>query len=437
VYQLHHKYKGLFDKCVDLYRKYKDREYIYIIPLVLLSLSVRLRYFYYLLTSGKGFPQSDDSQWYLDYAHALLADFRIGLHMNDIMYVGYNLLLTLLVAIFKDPVYVILVQAVAASLSVILVYKIALMLFNRTTAIIASFFYCNYSWGITLWSMYILSDSFFIDLLLLNVYFLLMFINTHKKKFRVLFIATAVFMIFFRPTGIISLGFIMFYILLNLPRKSVIDFIKRHRLVIGGSLTATVAVFAFLYTGGKLDLLLESMQFNAKKVLYNIYANGWIYDKPSPHDHYFRPDYNINILNSLIVSFIINNWDDVSVIYGKRIIAFLGRWVWETNLGSKRGILRFAVNLLPTFLFLAGTVAAIANGVFRKTSIVWLNILTAFVFCIVFFIDGMYRYKAPGIPFIAIVVAYGADRIIRLAISIAKTYAGKLLWNKEKFKEKY
>jgi hypothetical protein len=135
----------------------------------------------------------------------------------------------------------------------------------------------------------------------------------------------------------------------------------------------------------------------------------------------------INIGNSLIASFVINNWDHIAVVYGKRVIAFLGRWVWEINLTSKRGILTFAENLLPTVLFLTGTVAAIMNGVFRRASIVWLMIIVAFVFCIIFFIDGMYRYRTPAIPFIAIAVAYGSDRAIHVVMIIAKQLTGNLL----------
>ena len=116
--------------------------------------------FFVLLTSGHGLPQSTDSQWYLDYANALVANFCDGVDMNDVLYLGYNLLLSLLLYIFKDPVIIVFIQAVTAALGVILVYKIANMLFNRTTAIIAALFYCA-AWDITLWSMYILSDSFF------------------------------------------------------------------------------------------------------------------------------------------------------------------------------------------------------------------------------------------------------------------------------------
>lgn len=123
-----------------IYHKYKQFDLIYILPLALLSLWVRLRYFFYLLSSGKGFPQSDDTQWYLDYAYSLMKHFKVGLDMNDILYLGYNVLLTVMLAIFRDPVAVIFIQVVTAALSVILVYKISQMIFNRTTAIIASLF---------------------------------------------------------------------------------------------------------------------------------------------------------------------------------------------------------------------------------------------------------------------------------------------------------
>ena len=294
------------------------------------------------------------------------------------------------------------------------------MLFNKVTAILASYFYCYYSWGITLWSMYILADSFFISLLLLCVYFLLLFMESNKGIYKLLFIMTLLYMLVFKPTGIISVGFIMVYLVINLHRKTIVDFVKKNRLALGAFVTAAVAVGLYLYIGNKLDPLISSMQFNAKKVLYNIYAKGWIYDRPSSHDHFYRPDYMINIGNSLIVSFVINNWDHIVIVYGKRIIAFLGRWVWEIDLTSKRGVLRFAKNILPTVLFLVGTAFAIKNRLFRQASIVWLMIFGVFVFCILFFIDGMYRYRTPAIPFIAIAVAYGADRVIHSAILIAK-----------------
>lgn len=389
----------------------KNKDFIFLIPFVLLSLKVRLQYFYFLKSPGQSFPQAADSTWYLNYAYALLENKRIGTSMDDLMYMGYNLTLTLLIAIFKDPVTIIFIQVVTAGLSVILVYKIARMLFNRITAIIASYLYCFHTWGITLWSVYILSDSFFISLLLLCVYLLLKSMSSAKKLYKVLFIVSAIYLAVFKPTGIIAVSLILLYMLINANKRMLLHFVGKHRVALGTALASVTAAMLFLVFGGKLDPLLNSMQHNIKMVLYNVYAKGWIYDIPTPHDHPFKPDYNINIMNNLAISFIVNNWDHISIIYAKRMVAFLGRWVWMTDLSSAGGIVAFAKNLLPSFLFMTGTVVALASGVFKKASVVWLLVLGVFVFCIVFFIDGMYRYRTPSIPFIAIIVAYGAERI--------------------------
>ncbi|NOU98195.1 hypothetical protein GC093_33930 [Paenibacillus sp. LMG 31456] len=346
--------------------------------------------------------------------------------MNDIMYIGYNLLLALLLGLFKDPVAVVFIQAVVAGLSIIFVYKISRMLFNKITAIIASFFYYYYSWPITLWSTYILSDSFFISLLLLNVYLLLKFMQSNKSVYKILFIMSSVYILVFRPTGVVSLFFIMVYILINIDTQKVWEFINRHRLAIGGSLAAAVITVIYLFVGNKLDPFLSSMQFNAKMVLYNVYAKGWIYDRPSPHDYFYKPNYTIDVLNSLILSFLVNNWDHVSILYGKRIIAFVGKWAWDIKLTGIRSYVRLGWYLLPAALFLVGTIAAIVQGIFRKASILWLTIFAVFVFCIILFIDGMYRYKAPSVPFIMIVVAYGAERVFHEGFVLVKKMAVKL-----------
>jgi len=401
------------------------------IPLVLLTLAKTMGYFFWRLFSGQGIYQSDDSKWYLEYANGLIANFTVGLHMNDILYLGYNMLLTLLLAVFKDPIVVVFLQGVAGSLSVIFVYKIACMLFNRATAIIASVFYC-FMCDISLWAMYILSDSFFVSLLLLCVYLLLMAWESNDQKYTILFIITSLYMLVFRPTGIAMMIVMLIYVTIRLERKKKVYFLKKYWLFIGGFLATAIAGCIYLYTNHKLDPLIQSLQFNAKCVLYNVYAKGWIYDKSTAYDYLFSPDYSITVNNSLILSFIINNWEHIFTIYLRRAAAFLGTWVWETNLYTIFGILSFAGNLFPTVLFATGTIAAIVNRQFRKASILWLLILAVFAFCIVLFIDAMYRYRFPAMPFIAIVTAYGVERIICGGRIIAKKYTGILLCGKKK-----
>ncbi|MDF2500014.1 MAG: hypothetical protein K0Q77_728 [Anaerosporomusa subterranea] len=419
------------DRLNEFYHKYKDHDWLFILPIMLLALTRTLEHFFWLLSSGRGFPQAADSKWYLDYATGLLKDFNVGLHMNDIMYFGYNMLLTLLLALFEDPVAVLFIQSVISGLSVILVYKIALILFNRSTAILAALFYAT-RWEITLWSMYILSDSFFISVLLLCVYFLLMAFESDKKSYKILFAVTAIYMMVFRPTGIMTMAVILAYIAIRLGKKRIAVGLNQYRRPIAGALLSIFAIGIYLYSSHKFDPLLQSLQVNVKMVLYNVYAKGWLYDMATPYDHFFRPDYRVNWYGSLFISFVVNNWDHVSILYVKRAIGFLGKWVWEIDLSSLTGIGQFLYNVAPTALFTVGSIAALRDKKFRKASIVWLLIFAVFAFCLILFIDWMYRYRYPAVPFIAIAAAFGADQILRWTLIRVKKIAGLLQYANRK-----
>lgn len=394
-----------------LYLKHKDNDLLYLIPLVILAQLKFVGYIVRFLSRGATLPYSEDSVWYINYAGAFIANLMDGLDINDTLYFGYNSLLATLLAIFGNTTAIVITQAITAGFAVILVYKIACLLFNRNTAIIASLFYI-WNWDITLWTLYILSDSFFVSLLLLCTYLLLMATGTGEKLHRRLFVFTALYMMVFRPTGI-AIAFVMFiYLLLALPRATLWAFIKRYYKAAIVFVAIAVGALIYVYTDAKMELLVESIRFNVKKVLYNVYAKGWIFDKPTVHDHFFRPNYTIDVCNSLAISFIYNNWADVSIIYLKRAMAFLGRWVLAMDVGSAKGIFITIGHGLPTLMFICGTVAAVINGLFRRASILWLIVIAIAAFCIGIFIDWMYRYKLPAIPFIIIIVAYGTERTL-------------------------
>ncbi|KRE97047.1 hypothetical protein ASG89_29735 [Paenibacillus sp. Soil766] len=421
-----------FHRINQIYQRYKDYEWLYILPLVVLSLKKKLEYYFFILNSEKGLPKSEDSQWYLNYAHSLLTDFKLGLHMNDLLYMGYNLILAILIGVFKEEHIVVFIQAVTTASCVILVYLITLRLFNRITAIVASYFYAT-SWHITVWSMYILSDSLFMNLVLLNVFLLLKTLENNNKVMGSLFLVSSLLMLVFRPTGVLTLVFIFIYIALNVKREQPINFLKRHRYKFVCALLLVFTAVGFLVWADKFNPLLTSLQYNAKLVLYNIYAKGWIYDNPSGHDYFYHPDYRIDIFGSLILSFLIHNWDHVLLLYGRRALAFIGWWVWKTDIRSVAGVIKLCRDVIPSLLFLLGTYAAIKNNLFRKTSIVWLVIVSIFIFCMVLFMDSMYRYKLPALPFICIVCGYGVERLIRIFLIVINKYGGKLLqWNRNK-----
>ncbi|WP_164821332.1 glycosyltransferase family 39 protein [Paenibacillus koleovorans] len=393
---------------------------VLLLPLLWISLKVRLQYFFYLLSTPQGLPDSADSRWYLSYARRLLDDFQIGAQMNDLFYLSYNLLLACLLKLLGSPAKIVFLQSVTAGLSVVLVYLIARRLFNRTTAVIAAFVYA-YMWEITLWSTYILTESFFISLLLLCVYLLLLAVESPKLLFRWLFAAAALVLFFFRPTGMLAVLFMLFYIGVRIGRAKITAFIRPYPYTWIGIAMAVLFLFLLALGNGLLDPLLASMRYNVKLVLYNVYAKGWIYDHPSAHDLAYRPDYRIDIGNSLILSFLIHNWDHIMVLYAKRAVAFLGPWVWKLDLTTGAGIQKAVRLLLPSLLFALASIAALWNGTLRRASILWLMPGLVFLWCLLFFIDGMYRYRAPGMPFMAIVAAYGADRVVRWVLLLVRT----------------
>lgn len=397
---------------VHLIQKIKNQDAMFLIPLVLINLVKTFDYHYWLWSSGRGFPLSPDGKWYIDYANSLLEKFSIGCHLNDILYIGYNMLLTMLLAVFHSTVPIVLLQGLVASLGVILVYKIALMLFNRTTAVIAGVFYYN-SWEITVMSTYILTDTFFNALLLLCVFLLLKAQETKDRRWGCFFLATLFYTALFRPTGMVVVATILVYILLQVNTERLWGLLKQYRVFLGGVLLLVVAAAVLLFLRDTFDPLFKSLQENAKMVLYNVYAKGWIFDKSTALDYPFKPNYKIDVWNSLIVSFLVNNWDSVAIIYFRRMIAFLGGWVLFIDFQSLQGILYFLWRLIPVSLFLAGTAAAIRNGLFRRASVLWLITGGVFVFCVLLFVDAFYRYRLPAIPYISIVAAYGADRVIQ------------------------
>ncbi len=401
------------------FQKLWSWEYLPPVALVALSLYRTLSHSIWLVLCGRGLPRSQDSDWYLGYARALLENFSIRMNIDEILYLGYNLLLTGLLALFNDPVAIVYTQAFAASLAIILIYLIGRTLFNKRTGVIAGFFYL-YNWDVTLWSTYVLSDSFFVSLLILCVYLLIKALDTRRKQDRILFVAAALYLLLFRPTGVAVVVVMLVYALSRLDHDSLRQFVAKHSWLLSGLLLTIGIIAGSLYAGHYFDGFVESLRYNVKLVIYNVYAKGRIYDIATAYDYYFRPNYTINKLDSLGLSFIVNNWDAVSVLYFRRTVAFLGVWAWVTPLRSLVDIAYYLFKLLPTVFFIAGTVAAIREGTFGRAAVLWGIVLAVFAFCILLFIDAMYRYRFPAMPFIGIVAAYGLDRIISGGRSFAE-----------------
>ena len=399
-------------------RKIRDWKYITLVPLVILSCWRIISFPVWLVHSKRGLPSSPDGDWYLNHSRSMLDNFAISLNMNEILYLGYNLLLTALLAIFKDPVTVIYIQALTASLAVIFVYLIAWTLFNQRTAIIASLLYL-YNWEVTFWSTYLISDSFFVSLLIVCVYLLIRAVDSRRTSYISAFAIMALYMSLFRPAGIVIFLCMLLYVLSRMGRKSISAFWTKYRTILLGFAAFVILGLGLLYSRHVFDGFFASLQYNAKLVLYNLYAKGRVYDIATAYDYFYRPDYTIDIMDSLVFSFFIHNWDAVVILFFRRAVAFFGTWAWDNNLRNVADYLFFSFRLLPAFLFSVGTIAAVRNHIIGRAAILWWIVFAVFVFCILLFIDAMYRYRFPAMPFIGIIAAYGLDRLISGGCSIA------------------
>lgn len=400
-------------------KKIQDWDLLILASLLVLSLYRTFSHSVWLVLSGRGLPVSQDSDWYLNYARALMEHFAIRMNIDEILYLGYNLLLTGLLALFKDPVAIVYFQALIASLSILLVYQLGKTLFNKTTGVIASLFYL-YNWDVTLWSTYILSDSLFVSLLLLCIFLLVRAVDSGRTGHRIAFGLAALYLCFFRPTGVVVLSVMLAYVLSRIDRRRWVDFCRAHGSIINGTVVLLVVIVVALNSLEIFDGFIESLQYNAKLVIYNVYAQGRVYDIATAFDYFYRPDYSINLGDSLVLSFVVNNWQPVLVLYFRRAVAFLGVWAWMTPIRSVAGVAFYLYKLLPAFFFAVGTVTAIKNGKFGRAAVLWWIVAAVFAFCILLFIDAMYRYRFPAMPFVGIVAAYGLDRIIYGGRALAK-----------------
>lgn len=370
--------------------------------LLLASLAYYFYYFWSVKTSPAGLPMPEDSLWYLEYAYNMLDNFNLSFHVNDILYIGYNMLLVFLLWLFNSTETIVIVQTLCTALAVVLVYKIAFLIFNRSTAFLASLFYA-FSLDLNIWTVYILSDSFFSIILLINIFSLIQYFIVKKQAYKYISLLSCIAVLFFRPNGLINFVFIVPWLVFMFDRERITSLFQKNKKILLATFTGIFLSLCFLLYLDKLDLFFESLHYNFKLLLYNVYAKGWIYDIDTKYTHKWFPNYTI-IGDWELFSFIYFNWQDILVMMQKKAAVFLGYWVVYSDAKYKLSMFIFSI---PTIFFAIGTVGCFVNKKMRATSLLFLTISSVFLFCIVFFVDSMYRYRAPVMPYIYIIMAYG------------------------------
>jgi hypothetical protein len=387
--------------------------------LLIIALFVRFRYAIELYLTQGLFPKTNDSYWYVDHANELINSFKIDLDFNGIFYISYYSVVAILLLIFKSDVSVVFFQVFIGVLTVIPLYKTAEVLINKRTAFIAVIIYI-FSRELNYWSTYILTDSIFISNLIFMIYSYTFLIKTNKNKYLYMTIANIIYMILLRPAGTITVCFLFIYIII-MNVNQILAFVKNNKLIF---IISTIGIIP--YIGLAVYYLLNSelglsFFWNLRWLIFNNYGAGQIFDIPTVYDHKYIPIINNQYLNNFVISFFINNFYHIVVIYAKRFIFLWGEmWIWSYHMNSIGHAIDYFRRCIPLILAFWGMMRVLLKKQSAESLVLFVPIISTIIFCVIFFLDSGWRYRLPSIPFNAIFVAYSIDYILSLVPDLRK-----------------
>ena len=165
---------------------------------------------------ANGYKTGNDSSRYINSANEILnGDFS---NFKIIGYVFYEIFLSLIFFFNKNLFFVVLVQSLVTFLSGVLIFRITKKLYNFNAGILAMILFL-FSPDIQMRNFYILTDIFYINLMIISFYF---FFFNKNILLTCLFI---IFIILVRPHGIIFI-FFLFFILGNRYLKYLSKLVK-------------------------------------------------------------------------------------------------------------------------------------------------------------------------------------------------------------------
>jgi len=404
--------------------------------LLTIALIVRFQYAFNIFFTQGSFPKTNDSYWYIDHANELIQRFSIELGFNGIFYISYYSVVALFQFIFRNDSAVILFQVLLNAITVIPLFKTAEALLNKRTAIITSLIYI-FMRELKYWSVFLLTDSIFISNIVFLIYSYTFFELTKKKKFLYLSIANAVYMILLRPAGTITVCFLIIFIIVKYIKpilKYVIQRKKTFILILVG-IIPYISLAVYFVLKSELGL---SFFWNLKWLIFKNYGAGQIFDIPTIFDHKYKPVINHKYFDNFVISFFINNFYHIAVIYAKRFIFLWGEmWIWSYHLNTFSHTIDYIRRCIPLVLSIWGMLRVI----FRKKSdislVLFVPIISTVIFCVIFFLDSGWRYRLPSLPFIAIFMAYGIEYLLTLVLNVSKTLLAKRKSAGNRIKEEY
>lgn len=403
-------------------RTHKKEIIVYII-LAVIALIPRITFYFDRLLSVKGLPRTHDTAWYIKHANLLISNFQIDMDFNGIFYFSFYSLLAVLLLIFKSQSIIVFIQMVINALTVILVYKLCLEFTSRRVAVIAGILY-SFLWPVIFWSAFIITDSLFISLMVLQAYLAVKASKYKQRNHFVYLSIVSLYMMFFRPTGVVSLGFVLLYLAVNFNFFQYVR--QKAKWFILGAIALVACIFAVekvIYSHDLTASLLRNMWW----LLDENYSKGMIYDIKTPYDYKFQAKMPKYLEEFFILKYFFYNFFDIMVLYGKRLVSFFGVWVWKFK---ERGINYQIKHLLPSLIGVTcitiGYWRFKANKMFKVASITLFMSGSIVFFTVFFFMDAAYRYRIPALVFLIIPLAQGIDYFISILLKYCKIDNNKL-----------
>jgi len=376
--------------------------------LFILALIPRFTFLISKMLLPEGLPQAYDAKEFINQAHLLMDKGIIDIDFNGIFYVGFYSILGLILKIINSTDAFVVFQMLINALTVILVYKLGVEILHRRAAIISSLLYA-FLLPLIHWSIFITSDSLFISLMVLQAYLAVRCIKYNRTSCWVKLLLISIYMVFFRPTGIITLAFTMIYLLINIDVKG---FIIRHKKIV--VIAAGIMVVFLTIAIEKIinNPLTGSIERNMYWLLTEIYSNGQMYDIKTPYDLKF--DAKIPPGEDYIFAFTYfkDNFLSIMSLYLRRIVAFAGVWIWKLNeMPLIRGISYLTFYGVTFLLMIIGVIDMFKKDLMKRGSIVLFMIGSIMIFTTFFFMDSAYRYRVPALVFGIYLLAQGISAV--------------------------
>lgn len=386
-----------------------DRSLYDTIFLFVLAMIPRFIFLVSSMLRPEGLPQAFDAKEFINQAHLLMNKGVINLDFNGVFYVGFYSVLGLFLKIINSTDAFVVFQMLINALTVILVYKLGMEILDKRAAIISSVLY-SFLLPIIYWSIFITTDSLFISLMLLQAYLSVLCIKYNRKNSWIKLLFVSIYMIFFRPTGIVTLVFTIIYLLINLDVKGFIIKHKRIAVVTGGILVIflVIAIEKIIH-----NPLTGSIERNMFWLLTEIYSNGQMYDIKTPYDLKFNAKVPPGQDYIFAFTYFKYNFLNIINLYLRRIAAFAGVWIWKISEMPLLWSVSHIVFYGATFLFMIiGVIDMHRKSLMKKGSIVLFMIGSILIFTTFFFMDSAYRYRVPALVFGVYLVSQGISSII-------------------------